>query len=138
MAFRKHALSSVKGFDAQFFGNALREESDAVLRMQERGYKIASLPQARLTHLAIPSGGTRTGRKSVQWYYNLFHNETLFFSRHRSMWWGKLFVWRMLRPFFACWLYYGRGQLNYLFAPIRGVRDGYHDRKRMIPFPKPQ
>ena len=53
------ALKEVGGFDPSYMANALREESDAALRLKRAGYKFYFNPDAYIIHLAAPSGGTR-------------------------------------------------------------------------------
>lgn len=53
------ALKYAGGFDPSYMANALREESDAALRLKRAGYRFYFNPDAYIIHLAAPSGGTR-------------------------------------------------------------------------------
>jgi GT2 family glycosyltransferase len=53
------AARSVGGYDSNFEGAALREETDMALRLYQAGHKIVYDPLAELLHLAAPSGGCR-------------------------------------------------------------------------------
>jgi glycosyltransferase involved in cell wall biosynthesis len=56
------AAIALGGYDERLKGVALREESDLALRLYSAGGKIVFDPDARLLHLAAPTGGCR--RKS--------------------------------------------------------------------------
>ncbi|MGL4603036.1 MAG: glycosyltransferase family 2 protein, partial [Iodobacter sp.] len=47
------------GYDERLYGVALREETDLALRLYQSGGKITFDPDARLLHLAVPTGGCR-------------------------------------------------------------------------------
>ena len=53
------AARGVGGYDSNFQGVALREETDMALRLYQAGHKIVYDPLAELLHLAAPSGGCR-------------------------------------------------------------------------------
>ncbi len=56
---RERALS-IGGFDNNFIGSAYRFETDFARRIGQAGGAIHFCAQARIDHLRIPSGGTRT------------------------------------------------------------------------------
>lgn len=130
VSYSRQAISAIKGYDTQFLGNAMREETDAALRARAAGYSIGFTDKANIVHLAFPSGGTRTNRKLPVWYFNLFHNEALFFFRHFPATTTPAFLLRMLRPFFASWFYYGKGNLAYPVNCVKGLVGGYRAAKR--------
>lgn len=84
MSFKKEILLKIGGFDTNYIGNAVREESDVSFKLRKKGYKILYNPEACLYHLFYPSGGCREG-KSVHDNYIIYRNEMLFFLRHRPM-----------------------------------------------------
>ncbi len=75
-----NAIKKVNGFDTRYYGNAFREESDLSMRMFKCGIKIYFCPTACLTHLAVPTGGSRT-----KTYINIldtamFYRNEMFFT----------------------------------------------------------
>ncbi len=121
MSFRKQIILDVGGFDEQFRGNAMREETDFSLRVVKAGWRIIYEPSAALTHLAL-TGGSRTADR-LQWYRDFFFNESYFFLKHvRPAYW-PLLLWRKMRPLIVCWLYYGRGRPAWFIAPWQAFAD---------------
>jgi GT2 family glycosyltransferase len=47
------------GYDENYFGSGLREETDMAIRLANRDYNIVYDPLAELYHLSAPSGGCR-------------------------------------------------------------------------------
>ncbi len=82
MSFRKNILLKVGGFDTNYIGNALREESDISYKLKSLGYKILFNPDASLLHLLYPTGGCREEKPRADNYIQ-YRNESLFFLRHR-------------------------------------------------------
>lgn len=81
--WRKDILLKLGGFDERFTGNALRFESDLSLRAKQAGYTIVFEPKALVYHHRESTGGTRKTEGRMRWYIDYFHNETLFFLKHR-------------------------------------------------------
>lgn len=121
MSFRRPVIMAVGGFDEQFRGNAMREETDFSLRVVKAGWRIVFEPAAELTHLALP-GGSRS-RDRLSWYRDFFFNESYFFLKHFPRTMLPILLGRKLRPIMACWLYYGRGRLSWFLAPWRSFRE---------------
>lgn len=84
MSYKKKVLLEIGGFDTNYIGNAVREESDVSFKLRKKGYKILYNPEACLYHLFYPSGGCRE-EKSVHDNYIIYRNEMLFFLRHRPI-----------------------------------------------------
>jgi GT2 family glycosyltransferase len=110
-------------FDENFIGNALREDSDMAFRILELGQHIKFLPLAQVIHKQSPSGGTRSAQR-LEWYYALFYNNFLFYTKHAPAWRIPFFVMQLWRPILACSFYYGKGKPAALAIPWRGMRDG--------------
>lgn len=92
----KDALK-VGGFDTRYYGNAFREESDMSLKMSRNGMKIFFESKAIITHLAIPTGGSRAKKYTGHLYDNAdFYKNELFFTLRTSK-----------RPFSALRVKYG-------------------------------
>lgn len=121
MSFRRSLITAVGGFDEQFRGNAMREETDFSLRIVEAGNQIVFDPRLEVLHLALPHGGSRQSDRR-QWYHDFFFNELYFFLKHFSRWYLPLFFWRKLRAILACMLYYGKGEPQWLATPFHGFR----------------
>jgi GT2 family glycosyltransferase len=69
MSFRRDVLAALDGFDLGFVGNGYFFEADMSLRVKAGGRKIVFDPQAMLTHLMAPAGGTRVKNKAVHTYF---------------------------------------------------------------------
>lgn len=82
MSFKKDILLKIGGFDTNYIGNALREESDASYRLRKLGYPTLFNPKASLFHLATLSGGCREDNPTYENYVQ-YRNETLFFLRYK-------------------------------------------------------
>lgn len=127
MAIRKEVFQQVGGFDEQFDGNALREESDLAIRLKKIGYRILFYPKAEVTHMRAETGGARKNDNRMYWYYHFFSNETYFFLKHRPW---------ILLPFFILsrWEYilrcmFGLGReisFRSILMPWRGIGDGLY------------
>lgn len=124
MSFRKKVFDQIGGFDERFTGNAFREESDLSFRVRHTGYTILFEPEAEVLHLRAPSGGTRNFQTRIDWYYHLFHNETLFFLKNMSKWYFPLFILRKWRPIIACMFWYGKASPKALITPLHGILSG--------------
>ncbi|MFA6963138.1 MAG: glycosyltransferase [Patescibacteria group bacterium] len=104
-------------YDENYIGNAMREESDFVLRVVAAGYKIIFDPEAEIIHLAHKSGGGRQ-KSRIDWYFDFFHNEYYFFLKNFSHIYLLCFFWRKLRPILACMFFYGKGKAKALKTPF--------------------
>jgi GT2 family glycosyltransferase len=102
MGLRRSVVASIGKFDTVFRGNALREETDVCRRLHQAGWGIRYVPGAVVRHLHEPEGGCR-GDRSLSEQPELYHNEVVFFLRHRSLPWtvpflGYLFLHHVLDP----------------------------------------
>ena len=126
-SWRKRAFEQVEGggFDTNFIGNALREETDLALRIQKLKWKIIFDPLAELTHVRAVSGGCRKDNR-LGWYHDFFHNETYFFLKHKSRIWFPLFWLIRWQYFVRCMFGFGREvSLRSLQTPRQGIADGF-------------
>lgn len=119
MSFRAAVVRAVGGFDEQFVGNAMREETDFSLRVVEAGNTIMFEPRATVIHLGLPSGGSRQLDRR-QWYEDFFANELYFLLKHFSRQYFPLFYWRKLRAILSCMFYYGYGRPAWVRTPWLG------------------
>ena len=122
-SLRKSVLEEIQGFDENYIGSAMREESDLSLRLRLAGYKIIFEPKAKAIHLGWKIGGTRAGKK-LDWYFSFFRNEIYFFLKFFPKKYLPCFFARKLRPILACMFWYGRGRLSALKLPFQAFGDG--------------
>lgn len=90
MSFKKVLLKKIGGFDTNFIGNAMREETDVCFKIRKLGKKILYNPNAGLFHLFYKSGGCRE-KKTIHDNYIIYRNEMLFFLRHRPLYYFPYF-----------------------------------------------
>lgn len=84
MSYKKSLLKKIGGFDTNFIGNAMREESDVSFKIRKMGKKILYNPKASLFHKFYQSGGCRE-KTSIHDNYIIYRNEIIFFLRHRPL-----------------------------------------------------
>lgn len=78
----RSVLRAAGGFDQQLdVGNAMYEETECFLHARSLGYQIFFQPTAHLTHLVVPSGGTRQ-RSQTTFTYGMAHNRALVIRRY--------------------------------------------------------
>lgn len=83
LAFRKSIFSVCGFFDANYAGNAIREDTDMCVRVRKAGYKIKYHPQAKLVHYMENSGGTRNSNAKEYWKI-FFQNQCYFYLKNFS------------------------------------------------------
>ncbi len=106
---------------------ALREDSDIVTRIRELGYRVRYEPSAHLAHHVHPKGGNRRSSDRRAFYFQLFHDEFLFYGKHLPAWRIGFAVLGMARPFLAAWIWYGKGNPSWLVTCTQGLRAGLRD-----------
>ena len=121
LSFKKKCWEKIGGYDEDFVGNCINEDSDFCLRLSKACGKILFDPNLAVTHLRAGGGSRSFGDShSAQWYQDLFYNHQYFFRKH----WPKcllplFFVYR-LRQVYTCVIKYGKLRLEYIKAPIKG------------------
>jgi GT2 family glycosyltransferase len=83
MSYRMDAVRQVGGFDRNYTGTALLEDSDYGYRVAAAGWKLLYDPACELVHLSAPSGGVRV-EDAVRGEYWRFRNTTYFMLKHRG------------------------------------------------------
>jgi GT2 family glycosyltransferase len=83
MAFRKEVFAACGFFDANYRGNAIREDTDMCVRARKGGYKIKYHPAAKLVHYMENSGGTRNSNPEEYWKI-FFQNQCYFYIKNFS------------------------------------------------------
>lgn len=123
VSFRKTNLVEVGGFDENFVGNALRNETDLALRIKKRERKLIFDPEALVIHNRALTGGCRKDENRLGWYHDYFHNETYFFLKHFPAWRWPIF-WLLRWQWFVKAMF-GRGvSWRSLVTPWKGIYDG--------------
>lgn len=83
MSYRRAACQQVGGFDRQYQGSALLEDSDYSTRVAAAGWRLRYEPDAELIHLSSPSGGVRV-EDALRYEYWRFRSTAYFLLRHRG------------------------------------------------------
>jgi GT2 family glycosyltransferase len=83
MSYRMAAVRQVGGFDRNYAGNALLEDTDYGYRVRAAGWGLLYEPAAELVHLSAPSGGVRVedALRGERWR---FRNTAYFVAIHRG------------------------------------------------------
>ena len=131
--WRKNLYEELGGMDEQFTGNSIRLESDLSLRAKKAGYKILFEPKAVVNHHRAETGGARKSEGRLQWYVDLFSNETYFFLKHRlhillPIFWLTKSEWAV-----RCMFGFGREvSFRSIRAPFAGMADGVRKYKTFL------
>jgi len=124
-AWKKDIFKGVGGFDEQFTGNAMREESDLSLRIKKLGYRIVFDPTATVVHIREPHGGARKADDRFYWYFHYFSNETYFFLKHRPAILLPIFLLTRLSYILRCMFGFGREvSIRSIQIPFLGIYNG--------------
>ncbi len=83
MSYRMEAVRQVGGFDRNYKGNALLEDTDYGYRVRAAGWDVLYEPRAELVHLSAPSGGVRV-EDALRGEWWRFRNTAYFVARHRG------------------------------------------------------
>lgn len=127
--YRREAFEKAGGFDERFIGNAMREESDLSFRVRKSGYVLRFEPSVEFIHVKAPMGGTRAKTDRMEWYFDFFHNDALFFLKNLRWYWMPIFLLSKVRPILACGFYYGKARPRAIFLPFRAYFAAYKDFK---------
>lgn len=100
---RAHALRSIGGYDENFsVGPAIREESDAAIRLWKAGYRIDFDPDAWLIHLAAPAGGCRADTGWEPWMMSFSLLYFAFKHLYPGYWFWEQVCFRIPRSHVFC------------------------------------
>lgn len=83
MSYRMDAVRKVGGFDRQYTGTALLEDTDYSWRVHRAGWSLRYEPRAELIHLSAPNGGVRVedALRGERWR---FRSTAYFVAKHRG------------------------------------------------------
>jgi GT2 family glycosyltransferase len=84
MSYRMEAVRQVGGFDRNYVGTALLEDTDYSWRIHRAGWTLRFEPAAELIHLSAPSGGVRVedALRAECWR---FRSTGYFVRKHRGL-----------------------------------------------------
>jgi GT2 family glycosyltransferase len=80
MAFRRDVLGRLGGFRDDYAGTALREDTDAFLRVRASGGRVLFVPEAAVDHHAAPH--VHGDRFDTRYKYYARHNHVLLLARN--------------------------------------------------------
>ena len=131
-------LLELGGYDTRYRGSAFREDTDMAVRIWKSGGRIVFDPEARLVHLAAPSGGCRIPAQSQsnpEW--RVAFNRHYFAFRHLFPRWEfwKLLLFRdfretvlrkanVLKPWRIPW-----ALLSYIYSVGKALREALARRR---------
>jgi len=78
---RTSAYREVGGFDLNYIGTAVMEDSDFGYSVRKLGYQVMYDPKPSMEHLRIPTGGLRQSNPARAMLYRA-HNSVYFFRKH--------------------------------------------------------
>ncbi len=83
MSYRMEAVRQVGGFDRQYTGTALLEDTDYSWRVHQAGWRLLYEPAAEIVHLSAASGGVRVedALRGEKWR---FRSTAYFVAKHRG------------------------------------------------------
>ena len=86
MSYRMEAVRQVGGFDRQYTGTALLEDTDYSWRVHRAGWTLLYEPRAELVHLSALTGGVRVedALRGERWRFR----STAYFVRKHRGWMG--------------------------------------------------
>ncbi len=84
MSYRAEACRQIGGFDRQYIGTALLEDTDFSERIRAAGWKLLFLPAAELVHLSALQGGVRV-EDALRTEIWRFRNCTYWSLKHRGV-----------------------------------------------------
>lgn len=83
MSYRATVFAQVGGFDRNYTGTALLEDSDFSERVRLAGWRLRFEPAAELVHLSAPSGGVRV-EDALRYEHWRFRNTAYFMLKNRG------------------------------------------------------
>jgi len=126
LSFKKDCWEAADGYDENFKGNSINEDSDFCLRLTKECGKILFDPKLLVTHLRAGGGSRAFGSTvSAAWYEDLFYNHLYFYLKHWPKYLLPFFFAYRMRQVFTCIVKYGKFRLAYLKAPLRGYMRAY-------------
>lgn len=91
MSFKKSVFDVIGNFDDNYYGNALREETDLFVRLKRNNMVVYYNPDVHLFHMMANTGGTRSQANNKYWK-TYFDNQTYFFYKNFEASFPRIFV----------------------------------------------
>jgi len=82
-AIRRTTFLEIGGFDTNFIGNAMLEDTDFGFNVRSHGGRVLFSPKPKLEHTRAKSGGTRCVNVNLSMYYRS-HNTVYFFRKYNK------------------------------------------------------
>lgn len=100
MAFWRHILMDIGGFDERYTKSAFREDTDISFRLKKAGHRLWFSAEAWLYHLSAPTGGTRDA--SIRVDEDLMANDCYFAYKNlhpiqRNAWLLRCYASRVMK-----------------------------------------
>jgi GT2 family glycosyltransferase len=83
MSYRAEVFARVGGFDRNYTGTALLEDTDFSMRVAAAGWTLRYEPRAELVHLSATTGGVRV-EDALRYEYWRFRSTAYFVLKHRG------------------------------------------------------
>jgi GT2 family glycosyltransferase len=119
MLIRRDVLETIGLFDERFF--AYYEDLDYCRRAQAAGFRLVTVPAARLWH----NVASTTGLGHPQRQYLLAYGSVLFFARHAGWRWPIVGLYRLGSTLTTVITFVLRRRPDLLRAHLRGLKDGW-------------
>lgn len=91
MSYRAEVFRKVGGFDRNYTGTALLEDTDLSMRVAAAGWRLRYEPTAELVHLSATTGGVRA-EDALRYEFWRFRSTAYFMLKHRGPAHFPLFV----------------------------------------------
>jgi glycosyltransferase involved in cell wall biosynthesis len=82
MAFARHALECIGGFDAMYTGSNFREETDMFARLKHAGFQVLYNSDALVHHLAARKESYGRGLDDIKYRFSISRNHTYFLCKN--------------------------------------------------------
>jgi len=94
MAFARHALGRIGGFDAMYTGSNFREETDMFIRLKHAGFQVLYDSDALVLHLAAWKESYGRGLDDIKYRFSISRNHTYFLCKNLATWkaWRSYFL----------------------------------------------
>ncbi|MDD5638998.1 MAG: glycosyltransferase [Candidatus Pacebacteria bacterium] len=122
---RRDFYFKIGGFDKNFIGNALFEDTDFGIRITKNKGLIIFDPATEVFHLAASRGGVRNNdvflKDKFYWFY---HNYVYLYCKHgNDLLWPVFLLYLFLRSIYHCFKYKDLGFLPLFFkATFKGIK----------------
>jgi len=127
MAFRRHILLDVNGFDENFYGPSSGEDADLCLRIIQKGHNLVYDPTAVSYHYS--NYLKRSKEKDASYFFALADNQSYWVLKNAKVpiWkWVIVIIYRLSNALF--WMIYTK-RLTTFTNYVKGAINGYFNAK---------